>query len=174
MAPYMRGITGVGGNLIGKHYSICVSALFIHEITRNNPTAKKGVGKLGTQMYFHRQLGKPLGEPRLMKAGSGMTGLSSAWGGGSGAFYKIVPLIRSPRSLGQKPSSKRMALLPPAGNRCLAVGVVKSAGYWFNSNTFSTSRLFLLKARPRNGSPAEFSQTHLCSPPPIACTQPTS
>ena len=58
----------MGGNLIGKHYSIHVSALFIHEIRRNNPTAKKGVGKLGTQMYFHRQLGKPLGEPRLMKA----------------------------------------------------------------------------------------------------------
>lgn len=64
-----------------------------------------------------------------------------------------------------KSSSKRRVIRPLPGNRCLAVGVVKSAGFWSNLNTFFISCLFLLNARPRNRSVTGSLHTQPCFRP---------
>ena len=75
-------------------------------------------------------------------------------------------------SSGRKSSSKRRVIGPLPGNRCLAVGVVKPAGFWSNSNTFFISCLFLLNARPRNRSVTGSLHTQPCfRPTPLGSNQ---
>lgn len=92
--------------------------------------------------------------------------------GRGGGCLRNSPFKQVLSSSGRKSSSKRRVIGPLPGNRCLAVGVVKPAGFWSNSNTFFISCLFLLNARPRNGSLTGSFHTQPCfRPAPLGSNQ---
>ena len=103
-----------------------------------------------------------------------MRGLSSAVRVRDGrGCLQNSPFKQLLSSSGRKSSSKRRVIGPLPGNRCLAVGVVKPAGFWSNSNTFFISCLFLLNPRPRNRSVTGSLHTQPCFRPSIPGIQPT-
>ena len=102
-----------------------------------------------------------------------MRGLSSAVRVRDGrGCLQNSPFKQLLSSSGRKSSSKRRVIGPLPGNRCLAVGVVKPAGFWSNSNTFFISCLFLLNPRPRNRSVTGSLHTQPCfRPAPLGSNQ---
>ena len=98
--------------------------------------------------------------------------LSAVCVGGGGGCLQNSPFKQLLSSSGRKSSSKRRVIGPLRGNRCLPVGVVKPTGFWSNSNTFFISCLFLLNARPCNGSVTGSFHTQPCSrPTPLGSNQ---
>lgn len=97
--------------------------------------------------------------------------MCGGWAGGEGCLQNS-PFKQLLSSSGRKSSSKRRVIGPLPGNRCLPVGVVKPTGFWSNSNTLFISCLFLLNARPRNGSVTGSFHTQPCSrPAPLGSNQ---